>query len=62
MHLIMNMTIVETLLGVIFEYQSYFYLAVFLRIFTVAFLLFLAPMRGSNAAGQPLTLNQPNLT
>ncbi len=31
--------------------------AVFLRFFTVAFLLFLAPAGGSNSAGQSLTLN-----
>ena len=34
----------------------------FRRIFTVAFLLFLAPVGSSSPAGQSLTFTQPNLT
>ncbi len=34
----------------------------FLRIFTVAFLLFLAPMGGSNPEGHLLTLTKPKIT
>ena len=34
----------------------------FLRIITVANLVFLAPAGDSNPAGQSLTLNRPNLT